>query len=48
MKIANLVMKQVWEIGGRKFQDDFERMMMLFDYLSGYGRTFRLEEESKM
>ena len=26
-------MKQVWGIGERKFEDDFKRRMMLFDYL---------------
>ena len=33
MKRANVVMKQVWEIWERKFQNDFKRRMMLFDYL---------------
>ena len=33
VKRANVVMKQVWGIGERKFQNDFKRRMMLFDYL---------------
>ena len=33
MKRANVVMKQGWGIGERKFQDDPKRRMMLFDYL---------------
>ena len=32
MKRANVVMKQVWGIGERKFQDDFKRRLM-FDCL---------------
>ena len=33
MKRANVVMKQVWGVGERKFQTDFKRRMMLFDDL---------------
>ena len=28
-----MIMKQVWGIGKRKFQDDFKRRIMPFDYL---------------
>ena len=28
-----MVVKQIWRIGERKFKDDFNRSMMVFDYL---------------
>ena len=33
MKTADVVMKQLWGIGERKFQNNFKRRMKLFDYL---------------
>ena len=43
VKRANVVMKQVWGIGERKFQDDFKRRMMLFDYLIVGVMLYRVE-----
>ena len=34
LKRANVVMKRVWGIGERKFQNYFKRRMVLFDYLA--------------
>lgn len=32
-KNGNVVLKQVWGLGERRFRDDFEKRMMLFKYL---------------
>lgn len=32
-KNGNVVLKQVWGLGERRFRDDFEKRMMLFTYL---------------
>jgi len=32
-KKTNIVMRQVWELGERRFKDDFRRRMVLYRYL---------------
>jgi len=32
-KKTNIVMRQVWGLGKRRFRDDFKRRMVLFRYL---------------
>lgn len=32
-KNGNVILKQVWRLGERRFMDDFEKRMILFKYL---------------
>ena len=42
-KRANVVMKQVWGIGERKFKDGFKRRKMLFDCLFVVVTLYKVE-----
>ena len=44
MKKANVAIKQVWEMGERRFKDKFKRRMLLFDYLIIKSCCVRLNE----